>query len=366
MNSHLTRDLRVAARSFLRTPRFTIPALLALALGIGATSAIFSVVRGVMLKPLPYANPDRIVVVWENNLARNRPRNVIAPSNFVEWRERNRSFTQLGMATSFRLNFLLGGQPEEVVGTMASSDLFPALGVAPALGRAYGPSEDLENNDRVIIVSHEFWRTRLGGRKRRHRHDHQYGWRTANAGRRHAGGLHAVWREDRLPDSVRLDAGRPSRDTRTRIVVRTGSASRRCLVCAGRERHESPHGATREGRPSAQHRLVDHAGARARADGRSDPAGPSGAGRGGPLRVAGRLRQRREPASGARRRSRARVRTPHCTRRRTRSHRVPDACREPAARSRRRTWPGSPWRSYFIAGCSRSLPTDCPFPDWSK
>ncbi len=163
MNTHMTRDLRVAARSFLRTPRFTIPALLALALGIGATSAIFSVVRGVMLRPLPYANPDRIVVVWENNLARNRPRNVIAPSNFVEWRERNRSFTHLGMATSTRLNFVLGGQPEEVVGTTASSDLFPVLGVAPALGRAYGPSEDVENNDRVIIVSHEFWRTRLGG-----------------------------------------------------------------------------------------------------------------------------------------------------------------------------------------------------------
>jgi putative ABC transport system permease protein len=164
MNSHLTRDLRVAARSFLRTPRFTIPALLALALGIGSTSAIFSVVRGVIVRPLPYANPDRIVVVWENNLARNRPRNVIAPSNFVEWRERNRSFTHLGMATTFRLNFMLGGQPEEVVGTMASSDLFPVLGVAPAVGRAYGPSEDLENNDRVIIVSHEFWRTHLGGR----------------------------------------------------------------------------------------------------------------------------------------------------------------------------------------------------------
>ncbi len=164
MNSHLTRDIRVAARSFLRTPRFTIPALLALALGIGSTSAVFSVVRGVMLRPLPYTDPDRIVVVWENNLARSRPRNVIAPSNFVEWRERNRSFTHLGMATAFRLNFLLGGQPEEVVGTMASSDLFPVLGVTPALGRAYGASEDLENNDHVIIVSHEFWRTRLGGR----------------------------------------------------------------------------------------------------------------------------------------------------------------------------------------------------------
>jgi putative ABC transport system permease protein len=162
--SSVIRDVRVAARSFLRAPRFTIPALLALALGIGATSAIFSVVRGVMLRPLPYANPDRIVVVWENNLPRNRPRNVIAPSNFVAWRECNRSFTHLGMVMQFRLNFVLAGQPEEIAGAMASSEVFPALGVTPALGRAYGPSEDLEGNDRVIIVSHDFWRIRLGGR----------------------------------------------------------------------------------------------------------------------------------------------------------------------------------------------------------
>src|SRR5687768_5320125 len=84
----LLQDLRFAVRSFLRSPRFTVPAVIALALGIGATSAIFSVVRGVMLEPLPYRNPDRIVAIWENRLDRNRPRNVIAPANFVAWRER--------------------------------------------------------------------------------------------------------------------------------------------------------------------------------------------------------------------------------------------------------------------------------------
>jgi putative ABC transport system permease protein len=160
--SNIIRDLRFAARSFMRSPRFTIPAVLALALGIGATSAIFSVVRGVVLRPLPYSDPDRIVVVWESNARRNR--NVIASSNWVEWRARNRSFSHLGMAGSWRLNLLLDGRPEEAVGMFASSDIFPALGVQPALGRAYGPSEDEEGNDRVIIVSHNFWRTRLGGR----------------------------------------------------------------------------------------------------------------------------------------------------------------------------------------------------------
>jgi putative ABC transport system permease protein len=160
--SNVLRDLRFAARSFLRSPRFTVPAVLALALGIGATSAIFSVVRGVVLRPLPYANPNRIVVVWESNA--RRARNVIASANFVEWRARNRSFSYLGMAGPARLNFVLGGQPEEVVGMFASCDVFPALGVQPALGRAYGSSEDEEGNDRVIIVSHDFWRTRLSSR----------------------------------------------------------------------------------------------------------------------------------------------------------------------------------------------------------
>ena len=160
--SSVIRDLRFAARSFLRSPRFTVPAVLALALGIGATSAIFSVVRGVVLRPLPYSEPDRIVVVWESSA--RRARNVIASGNWVEWRARNRSFSHLGMAGPWRLNLLLDGRPEEAIGMFASSDIFPALGVQPALGRAYGPAEDEEGHDRVIIVSHNFWRTRLGAR----------------------------------------------------------------------------------------------------------------------------------------------------------------------------------------------------------
>ncbi len=164
MLSNLQQDLRFAARAFLRAPRFTVPAILALALGIGATSAIFSVVRGVILKPLPYRDPDRIVVVWENNQRRNRPRNVIGSANFVEWRERNRSLEHLGMVGPSRLSVILDGQPEEVSGLFASSHVFPALGVQPAMGRTYTADEDLEGNDRVILLTHEFWQRRLGGR----------------------------------------------------------------------------------------------------------------------------------------------------------------------------------------------------------
>jgi putative ABC transport system permease protein len=164
MTGNLVQDLRFAIRAFLRAPRFTVPAVIALALGIGATSAIFSVVRGVMLEPLPYRDPDRIVSIWETNIRRGQTRGIVAAANFIEWRERNRSFEYLGMVGPARLNLLLNGQPYEVSGLQASADVFAALGVQPALGRAYTPNEDLRGNDAVILLGHEFWQSRLGGR----------------------------------------------------------------------------------------------------------------------------------------------------------------------------------------------------------
>jgi putative ABC transport system permease protein len=163
MNGHLIQDIRVAIRLLIRTPRFTIPAVFALALAIGATSSIFSVVRGVMLKPLPYRDPARIVSIWETNVSRNQLRGIVAAANFVEWRERHRSFEYLGMTGPARLNFLLGGQPYELVGTVASADVFNALGTSPVLGRTFTSEEDLEGKDDVIVISDEFWRSRLGG-----------------------------------------------------------------------------------------------------------------------------------------------------------------------------------------------------------
>jgi putative ABC transport system permease protein len=158
------QDIKFALRSFLRSPRFTIPALTALALGIGATSAIFSVVRGVMLEPLPYRDLERIVSIWENRLDRNRPRNVISPANFLAWRERSQSFDHLGMVGAARLNVVLDNQPVEVAGFSTSADALLALGTQPQLGRLFTPEEDLETAPRVVIISHEFWQTRLGGR----------------------------------------------------------------------------------------------------------------------------------------------------------------------------------------------------------
>lgn len=164
MINNILQDLRFAARAFIRTPRFTVPALVALALGIGATSAIFSVVRGVILKPLPYRDPDRIVSIWETNVTRGQQRGIVAPANFVEWKERSRSFEYLGMTGPTRLSFLLNGQPYEVSGLQASAEVFLALGVTPLIGRTFTAQEDLRGSDGVILLAHEFWQSRFGGR----------------------------------------------------------------------------------------------------------------------------------------------------------------------------------------------------------
>ena len=157
------RDVRHGLRVMRQSPGFTAAALLTLALGIGATSAVFSVVRTVMLEPLPYRDPDRIVAVWETNRG-GTSRNVIAPANFVAWRERTRTLEHLGMVGPTNLVVIVDGQPSNVSGLTMSADVFTALGVQPALGRAYTVEEDLAGPSTVIVLSYEFWQSRLGGR----------------------------------------------------------------------------------------------------------------------------------------------------------------------------------------------------------
>src|SRR5437867_12867091 len=134
------RDLRHGVRMLRRAPAFTVAALATLALGIGATSAIFSVVRTVMLDPLPYREPDRIVAIWETNRGATS-RNVIAPANFVAWRERTRTLEHLGLEGTAHVAMVINGQPGQVSGLQLSADVFQALGVQPMLGRAYTAEE---------------------------------------------------------------------------------------------------------------------------------------------------------------------------------------------------------------------------------
>src|ERR671912_1196729 len=111
----LIQDVRYAARLLRRSPGFTLVAVAALALGIGANTAIFTVVDTLLLRPLPYASPDRLAVVWEHNLPRDRKNNVVSPGNFIHWRELNHVFEDLA-AVSMTMNVTLtgNGEPEEV------------------------------------------------------------------------------------------------------------------------------------------------------------------------------------------------------------------------------------------------------------
>jgi putative ABC transport system permease protein len=155
------RDVRQGVRLLRRAPGFTAAALLTLALGIGATSAIFSV-STVVLKPLPYDEPERIVAIWETTRG-GASRNVIAPFNFVAWRERTQTLEHLGMVEPARLAMMIHGQALYVSGFTMSADVFRALRVQPALGRAYTPEEDFGGTSAEIVLSHEFWQGRLGG-----------------------------------------------------------------------------------------------------------------------------------------------------------------------------------------------------------
>jgi putative ABC transport system permease protein len=167
MNS-LFHDLRYALRSALRAPGFTLVAVAALALGIGANTAIFSVVHAVMLNPLPYRDPGRLVVVWEETARRPGRPNVVAPANFLRWKDRATAFERLAAFYDFRTNLSGGGDPEELVAQAVTPDFFPALGVSPMLGRAFAPDEGSERNsghDRFTILSYDLWQRRFGGDK---------------------------------------------------------------------------------------------------------------------------------------------------------------------------------------------------------
>ncbi|PYR63073.1 MAG: hypothetical protein DMF91_04550 [Acidobacteria bacterium] len=161
MNS-LLRDVRYAIRLCLRTPGFTTVAVVALALGIGANSAIFTIVNAVLIERLPYRDPGRLVVVWETNARRpNRP-NVIAPANFLRWRDRADTFERMAAFYDFTVNLTGSGDPEQLVAQAVTADFFPTLGATALLGRAFAADEGPDGHDNVVVLSHGLWQRRFG------------------------------------------------------------------------------------------------------------------------------------------------------------------------------------------------------------
>ena len=156
------RDLRFAARVLRRNPSFTIPAALTFALGIGVATAIFTVVDAVLLRPLPYADPGRLAVVWERELTQATHNNVVAVGNFEAWRDRNRSFSSMAGIVPAPVTLIGNGPPERVRGAEVSASYFQLLGVHPALGRDFSP-DDVRSSANVVMLSDGLWRRRFGG-----------------------------------------------------------------------------------------------------------------------------------------------------------------------------------------------------------
>ena len=171
--------------------------------------------------------PERIVVVWENNQQRNRPRNVISAANWLEWRARNRSFTELGIAGPARLTLTVDGRPEEIAGLVASSHLFPVLGVRPALGRRYTEAEDIDGSDQVLVISARVLAGAARRSCRRARLHHHRRRPATGRHRRDGAGLLADGADGLVPDALRMDPGATAFGAGPRLVVRSGAAPRR-------------------------------------------------------------------------------------------------------------------------------------------
>ena len=160
---HLLQDIRFGWRLLRRTPGFTISAVLALALGIGATTAIFSVLDRVVLRPLPYPDPDRLAMVWEANDGKGLPHERISPVNFGDYRGLTQVFEDAAAWWYPQVNLTEAGRdPMRVNAVEASGNLFAVIGVQPVLGAGF-PSDTFYSRDRIAVISHRLWRERFGG-----------------------------------------------------------------------------------------------------------------------------------------------------------------------------------------------------------
>jgi len=161
----MLQEFRVALRALLRSPAFTIPAVLCLALAIGANTAIFSVIDAVIVRPLPFAEPGRLVTIWEQRRAgEGARRGAVSPANYMDWKAQSRALADAGAFVDWPVHLTGIGDPVELPAQYVTRSFFSTLGVPPALGRVFTPEEDAPNGPAAVLVSHAFWRQRLGAR----------------------------------------------------------------------------------------------------------------------------------------------------------------------------------------------------------
>jgi putative ABC transport system permease protein len=159
----LWQDLRYGLRSLAGTPGFTAVTALILALGIGGNTAIFSVVHAVLLRPYPFDQPERIVMLWQHNTKDGVEREDLAPANFVDWRDQSASFEHMAAIKPWSLDYTGGTEPETIRSAQVTRGFFDVLGVRPRLGRAFLPEEHEPGRSHVVVLTHGLWQRKFAG-----------------------------------------------------------------------------------------------------------------------------------------------------------------------------------------------------------
>ena len=160
----LWHDLRYRIRMLLKRPGFTITAVVILALGIGANTALFSIVNAVLLRPLPFREPDRLLMVWETNKPKGWDQHKVAPAKFVEWKRQSQIFEDAAAFDQITLTLTGRDEPDQIQVARVSANFFALLGVKLTLGRAFAPNEDQPGKNLVAVISHNLWQRRFAAR----------------------------------------------------------------------------------------------------------------------------------------------------------------------------------------------------------
>ena len=159
----LVADIKFGVRMLLKSPMMTFVALCALTLGIGANTAIFSVVNAVLLRSFPYNDPERLALVWEKRQGARTDQNVINLGNFSDWKDQNQVFADMAVFFDRSFNLTSDGEPEEITGQFGTTNIFSVLGTNPVLGRTFAADDGREDQARVIVISYALWQRRFGG-----------------------------------------------------------------------------------------------------------------------------------------------------------------------------------------------------------
>jgi predicted permease len=158
-----TRDSRFALRMLVRTPAFSLIAVLTFAVGIGVNAAVFSVVNGVLLRPLPYPDADRITMVWLDNRRQGIKEDITSYPNYRDWRDQSSSYAHLAAFTAPSFTLTGAGEPERIRGAAVTASFFDVIGLQPSMGRVFGVANETEGQDAVVVLSHGLWQRRFGG-----------------------------------------------------------------------------------------------------------------------------------------------------------------------------------------------------------